>query len=123
MGRSVHMFWCVSRHTSYAGDSCYVEPKFGMAEMRYLPTCEHLGIILADSVHSSEAELGREDCPNRGHSRLDRSNYYLLPAAENRIYPTLGGPSAINLPDRFYHELIELLCAWCVIGSGEHGAC
>ena len=56
---------CVFRHTAQAdGDSCYAKPLSGNAEMIYSPMCEHPGRILADSVSSLEADLGREDCLN-----------------------------------------------------------
>ena len=70
----LRIFCCDFRHTSQAdGDSCHVELLFGKAEMTYLPTCEHPGRILVDSVHSFEADLGREDCLNRRRNYVDRS--------------------------------------------------
>ena len=46
---------------------------------------------------------------------------YLLPAAYNRIYPILGWSRTTKLPNRLYHELTGLLCAWCAIWGLQWG--
>ena len=56
------IFCCVFRHTCQA-DGEDLEPVFGKAEMTYLVStyvCEHPGRILANSVHSFEADVGLE---------------------------------------------------------------
>ena len=50
-----------------------VELLLGMAEMTYLSMCEHPGEVLAEYVHSFEADLGREDCLHRRRNCLNRS--------------------------------------------------
>ena len=62
-GEPICAYFGVLRHTSQA--ESYVEILFGKADMIFLPMCEHPWRILADSGHSFEADLGREDCPNR----------------------------------------------------------
>ena len=53
-------------------------------------------------------------CVNRRRNCLNRR----IPDADNKIYPTLGGPSTIKLPRRLYHDLIEfVLRVVCRLGS------
>ena len=69
-----HILLFIYWHNSQAdGDSCCVERLFGKTEITYLPMCEHPGIIQDDSVHSFEADLGREDYLNRWRNCVDRS--------------------------------------------------
>ena len=70
--------------------------------------------VVDDFVHVLHHDLGREDCLNRRRNYLDRRRQ-LLPATKNQSYPTLGGPSTIELASRFHHDLIEFLSVWCVI--------
>ena len=50
----------------------HVELLFGKAGMTSPFVCEHPERTLGDDVHSSEADLGREDRPSRSRSCLGR---------------------------------------------------
>ena len=111
----LYTFLWFLRHTSEADYAvCRIDPDISRPWKPSLHIYTGTGRVLGDFVHAFHRDLGREDCLNRRRNCFDRS-CYLLPSAGNWINPTLGGSSTIKLPNRLYHDLIELLCVWCVI--------